>query len=162
MKRSSLFAVLLVAVAAVAARATDLTITAANVLPGPRAVKIQGVAGATLTAGQQVYYDAAAGTYKLADADASATTAVVVGLAANGAASGQPITIITEDDDLTVGATLSTSAPVYVLSATAGGIAPVADLTTGWRACPVMVAKSTTKAIYRAAGLRGTATVTAP
>ena len=145
-----------------AATATDLSITAASVVPGARAVKVQGTAGATLTAGQLVYLDATAGTFKLADADASATTAVVVGLTANGAASGQPVTIITEDDDLTVGATLSMSAPVYVLSATAGGIAPVADVTTGWRPCPVLVAKSATKAIFRAAALRGTAAATAP
>jgi hypothetical protein len=158
----SLLALLSLLVIAIACPAADLTITAANVVPGANATLTRGTAGATITAGQLVYYDSAARTYKLADANASATTAAVIGLAANGASAGQPLTVIIEDDDLTVGATLSTSAPVYILSATAGGIAPVADLTTGWYPAVVLVAKSTTKAIFRAAALRGTAVATAP
>lgn len=141
---------------------TDLSITAASVIAGPRAVKQQGVAGVAITAGQALYYDSTAASYKLADADASATTALIVGIAAHGAGIGQPITVIIEDDDLTVGATLSMVAPVYVLSATAGGIAPSADITTGWRPCPLIVAKSTTKAIFKANALRGTAVAVAP
>ncbi|WP_395739299.1 hypothetical protein [Prosthecobacter sp.] len=132
-----------------AARATDLTITAASVVPGARAKIDHGTAGASITQGQLLYYDSSAGTYKLADANASATTANVVGYAANAASAGQPLSIVTEDDDMTVGATLSMSAPVYVLSATAGGIAPSADLTTGWYPMVVLIAKSTTKASFK-------------
>lgn len=69
--------------------------------------------------------------------------------AANAAAAGQLITVIPEDDDMTVGATLSMTTPVYVLSGTAGGIAPSADLTTGWYPSVVLIAKSTTKASFK-------------
>lgn len=137
------------------ASAADLSVTAASVVPGARAQKEIGTAGATITAGQLLYYDSTAGTYKLADANASATTANVVGIAATGASSGQPIVVITADDDLTVGATLSMTAPVYCCSGTAGGIAPSADLTTGWYPGVVLVAKSTTKAVFKI--VKGTA-----
>jgi hypothetical protein len=137
----------------------DLSVTAASVVPGARARTITGTAGATITAGQLLYYDSSAGTYKLADANSSATTAAVVGIAANGAATGQPVNIITEDDDLTVGATLAMTAPVYCASPTAGGIAPVADLTTGDYPSVVLIAKSTTKALFKI--VKGGAAITA-
>lgn len=140
---------LLILVSSLAARAADLSVTAANVVPGARAKTVVGTAGATITAGQLLYFDSTAQTYKLADANASATTAAVVGIAASGASSGQPIVVITEDDDLTVGATLSMTAPVYCVSATAGGIAPVADVTTGWYPSVVFIAKSTSKAVFK-------------
>ena len=139
------------------AAAADLSITATSFVPGARAVKTIGTAGAAITIGQLLYYDSSAGTYKLADANASATTAAVVGIAASAAASGQPVIVITEDDDLTLGATLSMTAPVYVMSATAGGVAPSADIVAGWYPAPILVAKSTTKCIFKPVGLRGTA-----
>lgn len=147
-----------------ALHATDLSVTATSVVPGTKAMQnlLRGTAGVTITAGQLLYYDATAGTYKLADANASAATALVVGMAAHGASAGQPIAIITEDDDLTVGATLSMSAPVYVVSANAGGIAPVGDVAAGWYPGVVLVAKSTTKAIFKANALRGTAVAVSP
>lgn len=137
--------------------AADLSITTTSFIPGARAVKTIGTAGATITIGQLLYFDSTAGTYKLADANASASTAAVIGIAASAAASGQPVIVITEDDDLTLGATLSMSAPVYVMSATAGGVAPTADITTGWYPAAILVAKSTTKCIFKPVGLRGTA-----
>lgn len=137
-------------VLAVASHAADLSVTAASVVPGSKAKTTVYTAGATITAGQAVYFDSSAGTVKLADANASATTAAVIGIAANGASSGQPVSVITEDDDFTPGATLTTGT-VYILSATAGGIAPVADLTTGWYPGVVFIAKSTTKAVVKIA-----------
>ena len=132
------------------ASATDLSITAANVIPGARAKPpLYGTAGVAITQGQLLYFDSTSGTYKLADANASATTAAVVGYAANAASTGQLVAVITEDDDMTVGATLSMTAPVYVLSANAGAIAPSADLTTGWYPAVVLIAKSTTKASFK-------------
>jgi hypothetical protein len=148
--------------AAGVASATDVTITPASVLPGANAKTTLGTAGATITAGQFLYFDSTAQQWKLADANASETTAAVSGLAASGGAAGQQIIVVLYDDDLTVGGTLSTSAPVYVLSGTAGGIAPVADVTTGWYARPVLVAKSTTKAVFDPRGLRSSLTTTAP
>lgn len=139
------------------AAAADLSITTTSFVPGARAVKVIGTAGATITIGQLLYFDSTAGTYKLADANASATTAAVIGIAASAAAAGQPVIVITEDDDLTLGATLSMTAPVYVMSATAGGIAPTADITTGWYPAAILVAKSTSKCIFKPGGLRGTA-----
>lgn len=144
------------------AAAADVTITPASVLPGANAKTTLGTAGATITAGQFLYFDSTAQTWELADANASTTTAAVSGLAASGGAAGQQIIVVLYDDDLTVGGTLSTSAPIYVLSGTAGGIAPVADLTTGWYARPVLVAKSTTKAVFDPRGLRTTLATTAP
>lgn len=131
--------------------AADLSITAANVVPGARAKFVGGntLAGATITAGQLLYLDSTAGTFKLADANASATTANVVGYAANSASAGQYIGVVMEDDDFTPGGTLSMTTGLYVLSATAGGIAPSADLATGYYPAVVMIAKSTTKAIFK-------------
>ncbi len=75
---------------------------------------------------------------------------------------GQPLAVVYDDDDLTLGATISMSAPVYVLSGTAGGIAPSADVTTGWYPKVILVAKSTTKCILKARALQGTAAAVAP
>ena len=107
----------------------DLTITAADVLKTTTTKTYQGVAGATVTAGQPVYADAAdSGKYKPADADASATSAAI-GIATHGAAAGQPL-IVAQYGSLTLSAVM-TAGEVYCVSTTAGGIAPVGDLTSG-------------------------------
>lgn len=121
----------------------DISITAANVLPGSNARTENGTFGATVTQGQVVYKDASDGKYKLADND-SATAAVraPVGIALNAGANGQPATI-QKSGDITIGGTL-TAGTVYVLSSTAGGIAPQADLASGDDVVILGVAKSTT------------------
>lgn len=144
------------------APAADLSITTTSFVHGSKAEKILGTAGATITIGQLVYLDSTTDTWKLADADASVTTAAVGGIAASGAVSGQSLIVVTRDDDMTLGATLSMSAPVYVLSSTAGGIAPVADLSTGEYPRVVLVAKSTTKCVFDAKVSRSPAAATAP
>ena len=108
----------------------DLVITAANVVAGAGATRVEGTAGEAITAGQAVYYDRADKSYKLADCD-SATAAVRAprGIALNNAADGQPIDVHTEGP-ITIGATV-TAGVAYYLSATAGGICPVADLASG-------------------------------
>lgn len=109
----------------------DIAVTATSVAPIAQSTQIEyGTAGASITAGQSVYYDSSSQTYKLADANASATTAVVKGIALNGAASGQPLAVAT-GGTINPGFT-GTVGQVVVLSATAGGLAPVGDLTTGW------------------------------
>jgi len=133
----------------------DVTVTAADVVPGANAVYRDGIAGATVTAGQVCYVDATDGRVKLADANASAATANAVGIAVNGASSGQPVRLVVEDDDFTVGGTVAKG--VYVLSATAGGIAPVGDVTTGWYPVVLGVAISTSTLIVKL--VRGTAAV---
>lgn len=128
----------------------DLAITAANVLPGTEAEGAQfeyGTAGVAITAGQAVYLEASTNTYKLADNnDTSEALSVLRGIALHAASAGQPLKIQTRGP-FNPGATVA-SGSVYVLSATAGGIAPVADLATGNRCTLVMVGMngSTTRA----------------
>jgi hypothetical protein len=144
---------------AASAAAADLSITAASFKTGARAKFKHAIAGASITAGQAVYLDAN-GKWQLADANGTGTTAVE-GLAAHAATADQVLAVVYEDDDLTLGATLSMVAPVYVLSGTAGGIAPSADIASGWHPKPLIVAKSTTKCIlFKARGLQLTAAAT--
>lgn len=139
----ALFAALVFVAPLPPAAASDLSVTAANVVPGADAVIDRGTAGATVTAGQVVYKESSTGKFKLADNN-SATTEVRVpfGIALNGASAGQPIAV-QKAGTITIGATL-TAGVQYYLSGTAGGIAPVADLTTGMYPSTVGLATSTT------------------
>lgn len=121
----------------------DLSLTAANIVPGAGAKIAHGTAGATITAGQAVYLDSSDNRYKLADCD-SATAAVRVpaGIAVNSAATGQPVAV-QYGGELAMGSVL-TAAATYYLSATAGGIAPLADLGTGDYTVILGTAKSAT------------------
>lgn len=122
-----------------AAPAADVSITAASVAPSADAIYLDSyyggklVAGAAITAGQLVYVDTAdSNKIKLSDCN-SGTAGVrdVDGIAVNNAASGQRISVVAYDPALTLGGTTA-NGTIYVLSATAGGIAPAADVTTGW------------------------------
>ncbi len=127
----------------------DVTITAASVLASGAANKKLGRAGATLTAGQAVYEDLSDNNdFKLADADGTAAQGAVAGITLNGAADGQPVEIVISDTGFTPGGTL-VDGTLYVLSGTAGAIAPVADLAAGDRSVVLMVATSTTVAIMK-------------
>lgn len=110
----------------------DLTITAANVIPGTNSISEWGISGATITAGKTVYFDTATGKWKLADCD-DPTAAVRMsskgGIALNGASDGQPVAVL-RSGDLNPGATLTPGA-TYYLSSTPGNICPLADITTG-------------------------------
>lgn len=121
----------------------DISQTSTSVIAGSNAKRIFKVCGGTVSAGQPVYLDGS-GTVQRADANASATTATVLGIAEQSGAIGQRISILTEDDDLTIGATVAIG-DVLIASSTAGGIAPVADLASGWYCTVLGVAKSTTK-----------------
>jgi hypothetical protein len=108
----------------------DYSFTAGSVLPGTTGADFeQGVAGAVLTAGQTVYLDTTTNTLKLTDANTSAVTAVCRGVTLNGAGIGQPVRI-QRSGPYTGGGTVVVGA-IYVLSETAGGIKPSADLDTG-------------------------------
>jgi hypothetical protein len=126
----------------------DLTITAANITPGTTTgyspVKVTGTAGETITAGQSVYLSSDGKVYK-ADANSSSTTAAAVGISLHGATANQPLTYQT-GGSMNFGAIL-TAGTYYVASATAGGIAPTADLTTGWYSTLLMYAYSTSVGI---------------
>lgn len=117
---------------------TDLVITVAQVLPGAATDTVppsfvEGIAGATITAGQAVYLDATALTIKLADANATVATAAAIGIATHGALAGQPIRVQTRGD-ITLGAGAAPAVGVlYVASNNAGGLAPSSDLgATQW------------------------------
>jgi len=106
----------------------DLSQTSASVSAVSGEVSVQDVtAGATIVAGNTVYLDTSdSNKAKLADANSTAATADVEGIALNGGASGQPIRIAISGE-MDVGATL-TVGKIYVQSGTAGGIMPVDDL----------------------------------
>ena len=130
--------------------AVDLSVTAANVLASSSAVKERGVAGATITAGQTLYIDTSdSNKLKLADCD-SATAAVrnCAGIALNGAAAGQPVEYVIEDPSFTPGGTL-TVGTTYVLSDTAGGIMPHADLESGDYPTVLFIATTTALAVMK-------------
>ena len=109
----------------------DLSITAANVSGADGEwSRVELVAGATITAGQICYMDTAnSNVAKLAQSDGTALEGTVKGIAMHGAASGQPI-ILAVSGDIDLGATL-TVGETYVLSQTAGGVAPIGDLASG-------------------------------
>ncbi|MBB5038264.1 hypothetical protein [Prosthecobacter dejongeii] len=142
------------------AHAADVSVTAANVRVSSLAVIMPGTFGEAVTAGQPVYVGPDS-RYYLTDVNVAGKTELA-GIAINGGAAGQPALVCSEDPAFTPGFTLSTSAPVYVASATAGGIAPVADVTTGWFTTVIMVARSTTTASFRARGHASGAAATAP
>lgn len=112
---------------------SDLSITPASVATVKGNV-FNDTSAVALTAGQTIYKDSSvpsAEVMRLADADLSLAASTVRGIALHACAAGQPIAYQI-DGTITIGATLAVG-QVYVLSANAGGIAPVSDLTTNWR-----------------------------
>src|SRR5687767_3275929 len=121
----------------------DLSITAAQVLPGPNATIERGLAGVAITAGQVGYLDTTPNTYKPWDANRAAANTRPPVIALNDAAAGQPIAVAT-GGDVTLGAGAAPAVgTIYVGSATAGGIAPAADLATGHVVAVIGVGKAT-------------------
>jgi hypothetical protein len=105
----------------------DLTITAASVVQGAGAAVVNGTAGATVTAGQVVYKEAATGLFKLADDNSGTPEAqIAFGIALHASLNGQPLAVQT-GGPIIIGATL-TAGTAYYSSATGGGICPFADL----------------------------------
>jgi hypothetical protein len=112
----------------------DLVITASQVKAGAGAVEGTGVAGEAITAGQSVYEDATDGRIKLADANLSLAAAKSKGVSLHAALDGQPIRY-QKGGKLVAGAGAAPAkGTIYVVSGTAGGIAPSADLASGWHA----------------------------
>lgn len=139
---------------------TDLSVTAANVLASSSAVVERGTAGATITAGQTLYIDTSdSNKLKLADSDnASATVRNCAGIALNGASAGQEVKYVIEDPSFTPGGTLVVGT-MYVLSDTAGGIMPAADLEIGDYPTLLFIANTTALATLRMC--KGTAAIAA-
>jgi hypothetical protein len=108
----------------------DVSVTAASVVKASDTQMIDGILGATVTAGQTLYLDVTTNTWKLADANASVTTATVGGIAMNGGSSGQPVKVA-NGGSLNPGFTVVVGT-TYVQSATPGAIAPIADIASGY------------------------------
>lgn len=134
----------------------NLVLTAASVVPSSRAVRIPGIAGAAVTAGQTGYEDTAdlddfgRPKFKLYSANSSspaAQTAGLRGVFASSAAAGQPVDLVLSDPDFTHGLAAVTKGDIIIASNTAGALAPAADLASGWRPAVVMIATSATKAV---------------
>ena len=128
----------------------DLVITAANVAEGSSGTTVvtNYKAGATITQGQLVYLDPTTSTWKLTDANGGAPLNVSdvstqIGVALASVSSGQRLPVQTAGP-YTVGATVAVGT-WYVVSATPGGIAPVADQASGWTATLFGQAISTTQ-----------------
>jgi len=130
--------------------------TASSVLPSGSAVIIYGTAGAAIAAGQPVYEDTAdldaankpkLKPYSANSASPAAQTSGPRGLAANSAATGQPVGIVLSDPDFTHGLTGAVKGDVIIAASTAGSLAPVADLASGWRPAVMAIATSATKAV---------------
>ena len=109
----------------------DLTITASQVKAGAGAVEGTGVAGTAVTAGQPVYEDATDGRIKLADSNLSLAAAKARGVALHGALANQPIRYQKGGKVIVGAGAAPAKGTIYVASATAGGIAPAADLASG-------------------------------
>lgn len=121
----------------------DISVTASAVIKGTGAATTSGIAGGTITAGQPLYSDTSASNkMKPADCNLSSAAATVAGIALHGAELDQPIVYLT-GGNLTFNAVL-TIGKAYIASATAGGIAPIADLATGWYTSLLGIATSTT------------------
>jgi hypothetical protein len=103
-----------------------------------------GLYGATIAAGQPVYLDSVDSKYKLADANSSAATATIRGIAVTAGVDGERGIIAIGGNIILVGTTMSVGETYYV-GATAGAINPDADLTTGWYVSRIGTAASTTQ-----------------
>ncbi len=122
----------------------NLTITAANVGIASSSRVRAVVTGEAITHAQPVYLNAADGKYYKADANASVTAAAASAISVTSASAADQYIVIVEADDTLVnlGSTL-TVGETYVVSATAGAICPIGDLTTGSYPCILGVATTT-------------------
>lgn len=121
----------------------DLTISASAVVRSTSALTINGNAGETIAAGETVYLNETDGKYYLADGN-DTDKMPVAGIANNSASNNQPIVIIQQDPDLTIGAHGATVGDAFFQSANAGKVCPLADLAAGNQATSLMVVKTST------------------
>lgn len=125
----------------------DISITAANVIPSANAKIVRKAAAETITAGQTLYLNTS-GLVAKADANLSAAASTVYGIAVNGGGAGQLINVVKEDPALRIGATIAIG-DILILSATAGGIAPAADLASGHYGTVLGIGISTTEINFK-------------
>jgi hypothetical protein len=124
-----------------------IAVTAASVVCTDNNAKIiAGTSGVAITAGQVVALNPTTGLYELADSDSASAylnTPSSFGVCLNSApAASQPIDVLVSGT-LTINA-VGTKGTVYIISPTAGGIAPAADALTGIFTTVIGVGVSTT------------------
>jgi hypothetical protein len=102
--------------------ASDISITAANVVPSSAARYSQQLAGVAITAGQVVYFDTTTGTVKLAKANLAPPGNSVFGIAMSNASANQPVVVCTYDPALAIGGTIAAGTLSWLSVVNAGGI----------------------------------------
>lgn len=107
----------------------DITQTPANVAAASGAPTKDGIAGATIVAGDVLYVDATDGNKLKRAVDSALASAAAVGVALNGGANGQPIRYQT-GGGINPGGTVAVG-ETYFVSRNAGKIAPDIDVLTG-------------------------------
>jgi hypothetical protein len=121
----------------------DIAIVGNDVLAMPGSIQTSGICGGVANAGDVMYQSPDDGQWRRA-ANNSATNGARIpsGIALNGAATGQPLALLT-DGNLTVTAVLN-SGTAYYLSVNLGKMCPRTDLVAGMDVCLVGIAKTTT------------------
>lgn len=132
-------AVLLALLFVVPLWAADITVTATSVKLSSGTSTAYN-AGETITAGQCLYLHTDGLVYK-SDSNGTSAQKALIGIALNGGATGQPIAVQTSGT-ITIGATTAVGT-IYVVSGTAGGIAPHGDLASGMTTIIIGVADTT-------------------
>lgn len=141
---------------------SDYSLTASHIKLLNRGNTGEGIAGATVTAGQVLYEDTAdANKLKLADAN-SATAAVraVKGIALHGASAGQPLRYAKTGARvrLTTGSAVGAAGATAIASTNAGGMAPITDNAAGTYVTVLGTLDSTGKILTCAFTTSGVAT----
>jgi hypothetical protein len=105
---------------------SDLVITATGVTL-TSGEKAAAIAEQAIAAGQAVYISATGGI-RLSQADGTTLEAECVGIALHAAAVGQPLTYAKNGSAVFLSGATTAKTTTYMVSATAGGICPQADL----------------------------------
>jgi predicted transcriptional regulator len=122
----------------------DITVTPANVHPYSGATRSMVQAGEAITPGQAVYLKSSDSKYYKADADAGISEGAAAGIAIGYAPAGDDYFLMQTAGDIDLGATL-TVGEIYVVSGTAGGIAPCGDLAADDFTCILGIATAANK-----------------
>lgn len=110
----------------------DITITTTAVIPGTGPLLKTVVAGEAITIGQAVYVRSSNGQAYKADANDTATPANLIDGVAVSTATAAGQSIVYQYGGILAFGAIMTAGKIYVSSATPGGIAPAADLSSGW------------------------------
>lgn len=136
----------------------DIAVTPASVAPGASSVQIQGIAGETITAGMVVYLNPTTSKWMKALAAGTAQQSgngTQYGIALTGSSNGQPIVVDTSDPNgISIGGTTAVGT-IYCISATAGGVAPWADLVATNYVTPIGVGAASNKIVFLSNGATG-------